>query len=104
MAEIVYKLFFFIMLMMFFSAGFLVKVKLDYWKQFHWLDFVSIDKDFQISTWVYDYSTRNIIYVKNYPYKCKNWNKNSLKCLAALKFQMGVYNWLSFFSWTNMYK
>ena len=104
MAEVVYKLTFFMMLVIFFSALFFIKMKLDYWKQFHWLDFVSIDKDFQISTWNYNYFTRNIIYTEKYPNECKNWNKNSLRCLAALKHQVGVYNGLIFFSWTNMYR
>jgi len=104
MSEIVYKLFFFVMLVMFFSFGFFIKVRLDYWRNFHWLDFVWIDKDFIITTWKIDYSNRNIIYVNKIPNQCKNWNKNSIKCLAALKRQVGIYNWLSFFSWSNLYK
>ena len=104
MGEIVYKLFFFMMLVIFFAVGFLIKVKLDYWKQYHGLDFVWIDSNFVIKTWAVDFSTRNIIYVQTYPQECKNNNKNSIRCLTALKKQVGVYNWLSFFSWANTYK
>jgi len=50
MNEIVYKLFFFMMLVIFFSVGFLAKMKLRYWDNYHGLDFVSIDKNFKIST------------------------------------------------------
>jgi len=98
MAEIVYKLFFFIMMMIFFSVGFLLKQKLNYWKLYHGLDFVSIDNNFAISTGTPLYFTRNIVYVKDYPTDCKKQNTNSLICLAALKSQMGVYNGLAFFS------
>jgi len=104
MAEIVYKLFFFMMLVIFFSFGFLIKVKLDYWKNYHWLDFLSIDKDFTISTWWADFRTNNIIYVWIKPSECEWINKNSIRCLSELKKQGGVYNWLAFFSWTNTYK
>lgn len=104
MYEIVYKLFFFMMLVIFFSVWFLIKVKLDYWKKYHGLDFVWLDSWFVISTWGANFFKRNIIYVSKYPWECKNNNKNSIKCLAALKKQVWVYNWLSFFSWTNTYK
>jgi len=104
MAEIVYKLFFFMMLVMFFSFGFMVKLRLSYWKNYHWLDFLSIDKNFTISTWWSDFRINNVIYVKNYPDECKTWNKNSIRCLSSLKKEMWVYNWLAFFSWTNTYK
>ena len=104
MLEIVYKLFFFMMLVIFFSAGFMVKEKLEYWKNFHWLDFIWIDKDFTISTWWADFRAKNIIYVSSIPNSCQGKNKNSISCLVALKKQTWVYNWLSFFSWTNSYK
>lgn len=104
MWEIVFKLFFFMMLVIFFSFGFLVREKLMYWKNFHWLDFTSIDKDFKISTWNIEIKKRNIVYITNIPNECKNINKNSIKCLSAIKRQWWTYNWLLFFSWTNIYK
>ena len=104
MVEIVYKLFFFMILVIIVSFAFLAKQKVVYYKQFHWLDFISIDHNFKISTWWVSFKTRNIVYVRKYPNECKNNNKNSIKCLSALKNQIWVYNWLSFFSWTNIYK
>jgi len=105
MTEIVYKLAFFMMLIIFFSFWFLLNLKLDYWKQFHGLDFVWINKDFKIKTGTISFKTTNTIYLYtgNIPSECSWINKKSITCLAKLKEIGGVYNWLIFFSWTNIY-
>jgi len=70
------------------------------------MNFIWIDKDFQISTWWADFKTRNTIYIytNNIPSQCIGDWKNSIRCLASLKQQMWVYNGLAYFSWTNIYK
>lgn len=106
MSEIAYKLAFFMMLIIFFSFWFLVKLKLGYREQFHWLDFVGINKNFLIKTWNISFKNINIIYIYtwNIPQECKWEWKKSIKCLAKLKSIGWVYNWLVFFSWSNLYK
>jgi len=93
------------MLVIFFSFVWFVKVELNYYKKFHWLDFVSLDKDFQIKTWTINYKTNNIIYINEKPSECNGDWKKSIKCLATIKkTQMWVYNGLAFFTWDNTYK
>lgn len=105
MYEIVYKLAFFMMLVIFFSFMWFIKVELDYYKKFHWLDFINLDKNFLIKTWTISYQTMNVIYINTIPPECRWLWKKSIKCLAAIKkTQMWVYNKLAFFTWTNFYK
>jgi len=103
MSDIAIKLFLFIMLVFFSSIAFFIKVNLDKHMRYHWLDFVWIDNNFKIKEWVPDFFTTNVIYVKKIPHSCKIY-KNSIKCLSDLKKIWWTYNYLQFFSWTNLYK
>ncbi len=96
MGEIIYKLFFFMMLVIIISFGMFIKIQLNKEKLFHGLDFVGINSDFVILTWVISYQHKGIIYVATYPIECSWNNKWTLRCLKALKAEWGVYNWLVF--------